>query len=409
MPPEGRAGRTPQAARATRVGALVLAALLTLAVGVFLIGERNNLFRRSNPYTIHFARVAGLQSGNPVQLDGVEVGEVEAVLLPQRPGERLLEVEISVDQRYQRLIRKDSRARIKTLGLLGDKYIELTSGSEEAVVIPPRGEIEAAEPTDVDRLIATGEDVVDNIVAISASLLDLLRRVEHGEGVLGELMSEEAKAGRSVTESLFNTLDTVERLSGSLERRLEEGRGPLYRLLDDRELGDRLASSVARLDRVLEAVEEGDGPVPALLHDAEMTAQLRRSLDQLEASSGRLSELTRELQEGDGLLPRLIHDEEYGRETLEELRQLLERLDATVAQITEGDGTVARLIQDPEVYQALNDVIVGVNESKLLRWLIRNRQKAGIRERYRDAQRGETPSNESQQDGSPHDETQPPD
>jgi hypothetical protein len=44
------------------------------------------------------------------------------------------------------------------------------------------------------------------------------------------------------------------------------------------------------------------------------------------------------------------------------------------------------LINDPEVYQAVKDILIGVNESRMLRWLIRNRQKAGIERRYRDAQ-----------------------
>ena len=44
------------------------------------------------------------------------------------------------------------------------------------------------------------------------------------------------------------------------------------------------------------------------------------------------------------------------------------------------------LIDDPSVYEAINDVIVGVDESRLLRWLVRNRQKTGIKNRYREEQ-----------------------
>ena len=44
------------------------------------------------------------------------------------------------------------------------------------------------------------------------------------------------------------------------------------------------------------------------------------------------------------------------------------------------------LIEDPSIYEAINDVIVGIDESKLLRWLVRNRQKSGIKNRYREEQ-----------------------
>ena len=53
---------------------------------------------------------------------------------------------------------------------------------------------------------------------------------------------------------------------------------------------------------------------------------------------------------------------------------------------------MAKLIDDPALYQAMNDIVIGVNESKFLRWLIRNRQEKGIEKRYDDAvEAGEAP------------------
>ncbi|HSS78080.1 MAG TPA: hypothetical protein VLV54_15225, partial [Thermoanaerobaculia bacterium] len=47
-----------------------------------------------------------------------------------------------------------------------------------------------------------------------------------------------------------------------------------------------------------------------------------------------------------------------------------------------GNGSAAMLINDPQIYDAVNDIIIGVNESRILRWLIQNRQKKGIEKRY---------------------------
>ena len=52
--------------------------------------------------------------------------------------------------------------------------------------------------------------------------------------------------------------------------------------------------------------------------------------------------------------------------------------------LNDGDGTVPRLVNDPAVYDSINDILIGVNESKFLRWLIRNRQKKGIKKRYQE-------------------------
>lgn len=363
-----------------KVGLLLVVALVVLASGIWLLGEESNLFRSKNTYSIRFDTVSGLNSGNPVQLNGVDVGEVRRVILPQDPGESEIVVWVSVDQRYAQRIRQDSQARIKTLGLLGDKYVEITSGSPEAPVIPDGGQIPTAPATSVDELLASGEDVMDNVTAITFALREILERTERGEGILGALTSE---AGRDVTESLQATLKSVQQLM----EKLNQGEGPLGRLLNDREMGDRLESTFARLDRVLTQAEEGDGLLPSLLNDAETKERFDRTLGRLEETVAHLETLSEDLGRGDGLLHKLLQDEEYAEKVSADLEQLLERLNTLAARMTEGDGTVAKLLRDDQLYQALDDILVGINESWMLRWLIRNRQKAGIEERYEDARK----------------------
>ena len=89
---------------------------------------------------------------------------------------------------------------------------------------------------------------------------------------------------------------------------------------------------------------------------------------------------------------RLITDEEYAERILSRLDSVLGNLDDISTKIGKGDGTVARLINEPELYEALNDIVVGINESRMLRWLIRNRQKAGIEKRYDEAQEPADPT-----------------
>lgn len=367
----------PSNGREIKVGLLVLSALMVFAVGIFLVGEKSHLFARKNRYFIRFATVAGLSSGNPVQLNGVNVGTVERVVLPEDPGQEEIEVWISIERRYAGRVRADSEARIKTLGLLGDKYVEITSGSPGAPQIASGQEIPAAPATSVDRLIASGEDVVDNLVAISHSLRKVLTRMEHGEGLLGEL-TVDSEASREAKSSLLASLQSMERVTQAMEG----GEGPLPRLIHDRELGDRFASSIQRLDAVLAKAETGEGLLPGLLNDPKMRDDMEETFARLKEATDNLAALLRDLREGEGLLARLVADEEYGRQVSHDLQQLLERLNLLSQKLTTGDGTAAQLINDPQVYEALNDILVGVNESKLLRWLIRNRQKAGIRKRY---------------------------
>ena len=78
----------------------------------------------------------------------------------------------------------------------------------------------------------------------------------------------------------------------------------------------------------------------------------------------------------------MLNDKPYGDQALNEFQQLIQQLNETVKKLNAGEGTAGKLIADPSVYESINDVLIGINESKLLRWLIRSRQEKGIEKRY---------------------------
>lgn len=370
-----------------KVGLLVLSALAVLAVGILLIGQQSNLFRATNEYYVEYNNVAGLSAGNPVQLNGVDVGRVSEIILPEEPGQGDIRVWLSVDQRYASRIRQDSEARIKTLGLLGDKYIEIVSGSLAVPPIADGGQIPTSPATSLDELMASGEDMMDNVMAISSSLRTVLGRMEEGQGILGQL-TKDTPEGERLIGSVVASAESMERLAGTLET----GEGPLPRLLRDEALADRIDSSMARIESVLAKIDEGEGALPMLLDDPATAERVRTTLANLEQTSASLAALVAEVRDADGLLQRLLLDEEYGAEVAGDIEQVVDRVDRLSYQVGEGEGTVARLIQDPSVYESINDILIGINESRVLRWLIRNRQAAGIERRYEDAvEAGEVP------------------
>ncbi len=365
--------------REIKVGLLVVVALAVLAAGIFMVGERQNLLSLKNTYSVRLATVSGLAAGNPVQLNGVTVGKVEEVVLPVKVEDTLLTVWITVDRRFAARVREDSTARIKTLGLLGDKYIELTSGSVSADEIPDGGEIRAAAATDVDKLIASGEDVVENVMAISVSLKNILARMEAGKGLLGELTTDQ-EAGLRAKEALVATFESIR----SITDKIEHGDGTLATLVNDDSLLTKVDEAIARLEKVLAKVDTGEGALPALLNDASTRERMERALDNLTSASDSLASVAGELESGDGLLKKLISDDELGREVADDLRKLIRSLSVVAEKLEQGEGTLGKMIEDPSVYEAIDDIVVGINESKLLRWLVRNRQKAGIKKRYQE-------------------------
>jgi outer membrane protein OmpA-like peptidoglycan-associated protein len=133
--------------RAFRLGLFIVTALLILAAGVFLIGEKRFLFRHTYRLEAEFQNVAGLDNGADVRVGGIHLGTVQYISLPSGPSGKLTVVMEMADS-TKNIIRQDSVATIKTEGLLGDKYVEVSFGSEKAGAIESGDTIKGETPVD---------------------------------------------------------------------------------------------------------------------------------------------------------------------------------------------------------------------------------------------------------------------
>jgi phospholipid/cholesterol/gamma-HCH transport system substrate-binding protein len=389
------ANQRSSTSRSIRVGALVTVAVVVLMTFLFFIGSEQKIFTRKNAYEVRLDSVSGLADGNPVKLSGVTIGVVRDIELPRDPKERDVRIWLMVDRKFSELIRGDSRARLKKLGLLaGDSYIDITPGTPKFDALEPGAIIPAQKQTNVDQLISSGEDLVDNFVQISYSLKTILGRIDRGEGVIGELTSEPETKQR-LTATLMTTLNKT----NAILQHIESGQGLVGRIVYDEKYAEDLTASLSSSMHSLQAVsgsmqrsfETGSGTIPALLSDPEGKKKVIELVDNLRLTSQNLATFSVSLQKGEGLLPRLLNDKQYGDQALAEFTQLVGRLNDTVRKLNNGDGTAGRLISDPSVYESINDVLIGINESKLLRWLIRNRQQKGIEKRYDTQQQNPAP------------------
>jgi phospholipid/cholesterol/gamma-HCH transport system substrate-binding protein len=380
-----------QKERNLRVGLLVAVAMFVLMVFVFFIGSEQKIFARKNEYFIHLPDAAGLAEGNPVKISGVTVGAVRDIYLPRDPKSRNVDITLTVDRKYSDRIRTDSRVRLKKLGLLsGDSYVDITPGTPKFDVLEPGSTILAARQTNVDQLLSSGEDLVDNLVQISYSMKNILGRVDRGEGLIGELTTAPETKQR-ITDTFLTTLNKT----NAMLSHIESGKGLVGKLVYDDQYATQLTASIASTADSLRVVsasvqksfESGQGAIPALLSDPEGKKRVYDLVDNLRVTSANLAALSTTMQNGQGLVPRLMTDKAYADQALTQFNQLATNLNQTVMKINSGEGTAGKIITDPSIYESINDILIGINESKLLRWLIRTRQERGIETRVKTEQK----------------------
>lgn len=380
-----------QTNKSIRVGLLVSVSLFILMVFLFFIGSEQKIFARKNEYEVRLANVTGLAEGNPVRMSGVTIGVIRDIQLPQDPKQKEVQIQLMVDRKFSERIRGDSRVRLKKLGLLtGDSYIDVSPGTPRFATLEPGSLIPASRQADVEALISSGEDLVDNFVQISYSLKNILQRIDRGEGLIGELTTAPETKQR-LTDTVLTTLNKT----NAALAHIESGKGTVGRLLYDDAYGQELTTSLASAAKSLEAitgnVQRGfagnEGMLPALLNDPAGKAKDYEVVENLRATSANLATFTAAAQTGEGILPRLLNDKAYGDEALGEFTTLVRQLNAVVAKINNGEGTAGKIISDPSLYESVNDILIGINESKLLRWLIRNRQQSGIDKRVEEREK----------------------
>lgn len=367
---EGKMGEKETALR-LRVGLFVFIGLVLFMGFVLIIGGQSRLFEERYTLKAAFTDVGGLVTGAPVRLAGVRVGTVSGMAFSTDPAQREIILELSIDRKVQDRIREDSVATIGTIGLVGDKILEITVGSPGRKVLPPGSFITSLDPPDYTKLLQRGDRILDSLVKITASLDQLL------EG-LGDGKAPREAAG--ALRSLRRTLTEV-----------EHGRGLLHELIyedEARKLLDDLAEASRSLRRITSAVEEGDGLLHALIYNEEepIFERLSRAVVSLEegvANFRRASEViedvTARIQRQEGLLQTLLFDPKGG-EMVEDLRAVSKDLKTVTEKLARGEGTLGALLDDPTLYEDLASLLRGANRSALLRALIRSSVKKGAAE-----------------------------
>ena len=277
-----------------RVGLFITGALAVLFFTILFAGNLGEFFASRTTIYAAFDDVKGLQRGAPVWFAGVQVGAVNAIQFTS--GEKV-KVAMSIDKGALAYLKRDSRATILTLGLLGDKYVDMSPGSREAEVLAPGGSVEGvARPEvsdEVSRLLKSAESEKSSLGRLLredtlyreflSSARDIKRFAEtlnRSQGTYNKFVKDP-----ELYERFLKAAQSLDAFSG----KLVSSRGTMNRLIEDESLYVNMNAAMVKMNILLDRINKGEGTVGRLVTD-------RQLADDLDAAAREMETLVKDIK-----------------------------------------------------------------------------------------------------------------
>ena len=196
-----------------RLGLFIAGGILLFVIAIFLIGRQQNLFNPVFKISTLFYNVSGLQVGNNVRFSGINVGTVNDIRII---NDSTVRVEMLVRKNVQQFIKADSEAGIGSEGIIGDRVLILTQGSNEAPIAKDGQQIVSTEPVETDAIMKSLLSTAINAEIITNELAEIMVNINSGQGTIGRLIQD-----TTIAENLNQTIVNLKRSSRGLDQNME--------------------------------------------------------------------------------------------------------------------------------------------------------------------------------------------
>lgn len=371
-----------QAALEVKVGVFVFLLMALSVTVIFLLGRTSNLFAEQVNLRTAFKSASGLRVGAQVRLAGVQVGQVGSIHFGENPRDPSITVELKIGAEVLSRITTQSKARIDSMGLLGDKIIDISVG-EKGEPVEANAMLPGLAPPEYLALLDTAKETLDDVRDTAKVARQVVGRYSdpklHDDvaGILSGVRRVIDRVGES--RGLLHAILFDKKLVGDVKRVLTTTRVNLDRF---GQAGLALTRAFGEVGNMLKRMRNTKGStLNALLYGKDqltpLFGDLRGILAEAKRAAGGLGEMLAQVRDGKGLLQMLI-SEPRGREVMENLilasrsvKDLAKSLKEVGDGVKEGKGTVGALLQDPSLYEDLKATVGNLRRNRVLRALIR--------------------------------------
>jgi phospholipid/cholesterol/gamma-HCH transport system substrate-binding protein len=280
-----------------KVGAFFLVVLVIAGLMIWKIEDIRLGRGGTKKVTVQFADVSGLAEKSIVRVAGVPVGKVAKIRLEQ--GRAYVDIDLDRDVD----LRQGASASIASLGLLGEKYVELVPGPVGATRLPENAVITGDVPVTFDEITRLARDIERDIKEISSNLNqslggpegeERLRTIVENVRIITDdlrVMVASNRAGVDATVANFSEfsgmmtklVDRIDRLVASNESNVTGG------IANIREISGKLQTTADNLNAITNRINQGEGTVGKLVTSEETHTNLNDALVAVKEGVGGLN------------------------------------------------------------------------------------------------------------------------
>jgi phospholipid/cholesterol/gamma-HCH transport system substrate-binding protein len=261
---------------------------------------------RTVSVTTVFGNVSGLKEGNNVWFSGVKVGTIKRI---EFFGESQVRVTLKIEENARQYIRKDAKARLSSESLIGNRIVEIYSGTPEKPPIEDGDRLVTEGAVSTDDMMKTLQENNQNLLRITSDFKQISSGIAQGRGTAGALLTDSVMANRfrEIAANLEQVSATTVRTANALSQfttRLNNSDGLANQLLTDTVVFAQLKSSVNQLQQTATSASEisdnlkaatdrlnrDDNAVGMMLRDKQFADQLKNTVQGLQSNSRKLDE-----------------------------------------------------------------------------------------------------------------------
>lgn len=283
-----------------RLGSFVLIGTILFIAGVYLIGQRQDMFKKTFTLSSYFQNVNGLQKGNNVRYSGIDIGTVKNIVMI---NDSTIKVEMSIEEKILSHIKKNAIATIGSDGLVGNMIVNIVPGKGASEIIENEDIIVSYSRIGTDDILNTLNTSSENAAILTSDLLKITNRITTGKGTIGVLINDTVMA-QDLKQSIHNL-----------------------------KIASRGAShTIAELNSIVSSVKTEENTILGmLLNDSISARKLKTVVTNLEISSA-------------------------------EIETLLNNANAVVSDFNSSNGAYNYMVKDTSLVNSLKSTLKNINE-----------------------------------------------